>query len=189
MVSLVASVVGLIPTVRRAVGRFRPVADPARRRGMVAALMVIGATVASTVLAAAGGVLSVLVVHRAQPSDGVELTALALGIALLGGTSAFGRRGGILGTIFAAALVTVGMAYAVASHRTWPAAAFAAVAIGLGLVVTRLVERFGRPSSVIHGLDDGTGPRRCTPSHRPGALAARAAAHRVRRVGRARGLR
>jgi len=154
VVSLVASVVGLIPTVRRAIGRFRPVADPARRRGVVAAFIVIGATVASTVLAAAGGVLSVLVVHRAQPSDGIELTALALGIALLGGTSAFGRRGGILGTIFAAGLVTVGMAYAVASHRTWPAAAFAAVAIGLGLVVTRLVERFGRPSSVIHGLDD-----------------------------------
>jgi hypothetical protein len=145
----VASVVGLIPTVRRAVGRFRPVADPARRRGVVAAFIVIGATTASTLLAGVGGVLSVLVAHGALPSDGIALTALALGVALLGGTSAFGRRGGILGTIFAAGLVTVAMAYAVASNRTWPAAAFAAAAIGLGLGVTRLIERFGRPSPAV----------------------------------------
>ena len=153
-VSLVASVVGLIPTVRRAVGRYRPVADPARRRGVVAALIVVGATMASTLLAGVGGVLSVLVADRAQPSEGIALTSLALGVALLGGTSAFGRRGGILGTIFAAGLVTVGMAYAAASNRSWSAAAFAAAAIGLGLGVTRLIERFGRPSSAVRGQED-----------------------------------
>ena len=152
--SLAASLVGLIPTVRRAVGRFRPVADPARRRGTVAALIVVAATIASTLLAAVGGILSVLMTHRTQPGDGLELTALALGAALLGGTSAFGRRGGILGTIFAAGLVTMAIAYGAASHRTWPAAAFAAASIGLGLAVTRLVERFGRPSGARRSADD-----------------------------------
>jgi ribose/xylose/arabinose/galactoside ABC-type transport system permease subunit len=93
-ISLVASVVGLVPTVRRAVGRFRPVADPARRRGVVAGLIVIGATVGSTLLAAVGGVLSVLVAHRAQPSDGIALTALALGVALLGGRAPSGGAAG-----------------------------------------------------------------------------------------------
>ena len=68
------------------------------------------------------------------------------GGALLGGTSAFGRRGGIFGTVFAAALLSVGLAYAQADDRTWSAAGIATVAILVGLCVTRLVERFGRPA-------------------------------------------
>ena len=144
-VSIAGALVGLVPSVRRAVGRFRPVADPAYRRGMIAALITSGAVVASTILAGIAGVLLVTQMRAATPSDGLELTGLALGTALLGGTSAFGRRGGIFGTVFAVALLTVGMSYADATGRDWSAAAFAAVAIGLGLAVTRLIEHFGRP--------------------------------------------
>ncbi len=150
--SALAGVVGLIPSLRRAFGRFRPVADPAHRRGAVAALIAFGAITVSTVLAGVAGVLTVSVSRAAVVSDGFDLTALALGAALLGGTSAFGRRGGIFGTVFAAALLVVASAYAQQTHRAWPPAAFAAVAIGLGLAVTRLVERFGRPTT---GNPDG----------------------------------
>jgi hypothetical protein len=47
------------------------------------------------------------------------------------------------------------MTYAAATDRSWPETAFAAAAIALGLGVTRLVERFGRPSlGVRHEVED-----------------------------------
>jgi ribose/xylose/arabinose/galactoside ABC-type transport system permease subunit len=146
-VSLAFGLLGLVPALRRTIGRFRPAADPAHRRGVVAGLAALGGTVLSTILAGVGGVLAVSADDRLTPSTGLELTALALGAALLGGTSAYGRRGGIFGTIFAVALLTVVAQYAEATNRGWDAATLAAAAIGLGLVMTRLVERLGRPAS------------------------------------------
>ncbi len=158
--SVVAALVGLVPQARRAVGRFRPVADPARRRRALAAVITLAGTVGSSMLAAVAGVLSLTLVGAARPSDGVEVTALAVGVALLGGTSAFGRRGGIFGTVLAAAVVGVGLAYAANTQPRWSVAAFAAVAIGLGLAVTRLVERFGRPAPApLEETDDEWAPR------------------------------
>ncbi len=160
VVSVLGGVVGLVPTVRRAVGRFRPVADPAARRRMLAAVLTLCATVVSSILAGLAGVLSVSLDRGIVASDGLSVTVLAVGAALLGGTSAFGRRGGVFGTVLAAALVTVGMAYAVRTHHTWPAVAFGAVAIALGLGVTRLVERFGRPAPArSEDPDDDWAPR------------------------------
>ena len=159
LLSVGASVLGLVPTIRRGFGRFRPVIDPARRRGTVAAVITLGATVASSVLAGLGGVLAVSVYREAAPTNGLELTALALGSALLGGTSAFGRRGGIFGTVFAVALLSIGLAYAQASDRTWSVVGVATVAILVGLGVTRLVERFGRPSPARPNDDDDWSPR------------------------------
>lgn len=144
-VSVIAGLVGLFPSVRRAVGRSRPVADPAHRRGVVAAVIAVAATMVSTILAGVGGVLAVTVSSRATASDGLEITALALGVALVGGTSAYGRRGGIFGTVFAVGLVIVVQQYLTVTNRSWGTAAFAALTIGIGLAVTRLVERFGRP--------------------------------------------
>jgi ribose/xylose/arabinose/galactoside ABC-type transport system permease subunit len=159
LLSVGASALGLVPTIRRGFGRFRPVIDPARRRGKVAALITLGATVASSALAGLGGVLALSVYREAAPTNGLELTALALGGALLGGTSAFGRRGGIFGTVFAVALLSVGLAYAQAAHRPWSAAGIATVAILVGLCVTRLVERFGRPTPPRLSDDDDWSPR------------------------------
>lgn len=144
--SVVAGLIGVIPSVRRQFGRFRPVADPARRRGGVAALIALGATVVSSMLAGLGGVVLAMADRVARPDDGTVLTALAIGAALLGGTSAFGRRGGIFGTILAVALLTVAVRFAAATEHTWPVALVAAVAIVIGLAVTRLVEFFGRPA-------------------------------------------
>jgi ribose/xylose/arabinose/galactoside ABC-type transport system permease subunit len=153
-VSVIASVVGLAPTVRRALGRFRPVADPAYRRGLVAGLIALGATVGSTIVAGIAGVLSASAAGGASPSDGLELTALGLGAALLGGTSAYGRRGGVLGTALAAGVLAVTIKYSVATGHDWPAATFGAAAIGLGLAVTRLVERYGRPAGAAGAAEE-----------------------------------
>src|SRR5262249_5104947 len=83
----------------------------------------------------------------AAPGDGFVATGLALGAALVGGTSAFGRRGGIFGSLLAATLLTLAISYADLAHFRVSPYAVAAGAIAAGLVVTRLVEAFGRPHS------------------------------------------
>jgi ribose/xylose/arabinose/galactoside ABC-type transport system permease subunit len=152
--SVIASLVGLVPSVRRGFGRFRPVADPAHRRGWVAAIIVLAATLVATILAGLGGVLMVSQSATANPEDGLMLTGLALGAALLGGTSAYGRRGGIFGTVLAVALITLIARYSEAAELTLSATVLAAAAVGAGLLVTRLVERLGRPRAAREAMDE-----------------------------------
>jgi ribose/xylose/arabinose/galactoside ABC-type transport system permease subunit len=145
--SVVPSLIGVPSAVRRRFSKFRPIADPARRRGTSAAVIALLATVVSTVLAGFAGVLAALVDPHVDvaPGTGLQLTALGLSAALVGGTSVFGRRGGIFGTIFAATLLAVTLEWVGIEHPTWSMFAIAAVGIGVGLAVSRLVERFGRP--------------------------------------------
>ncbi|GAB3149314.1 hypothetical protein GCM10027290_35360 [Micromonospora sonneratiae] len=143
-VALLGGVFGAIRTVRHAVGRFRPVADPARRPGGVAAFFTGTAIVASMLLAMLGGALiATNGAGTVTPTPGIEWTGLAVGVALLGGTSAFGRRGGIFGTLLAVVLLTLFNAYA--DDQEWHISRFAVAAVTLaaGLVVTRLVESYG----------------------------------------------
>ncbi|RLP90934.1 ABC transporter permease [Micromonospora sp. BL4] len=137
---------GAIRAIRRLVGRYRPVTDPARRRGVVAAVVTALALVCSSVLAALAGVL--LAANDpgpVTPDPGLDWTVLAIGVALLGGTSAYGRRGGLFGTLLAVGLVTVFQAYAPARGWTVDHWTVGGVALGVGLLVTRLVETYGRP--------------------------------------------
>jgi len=152
--SIIASLIGLVPSIRRLFGRFRPVADPAQRRGWVAAVIAVATTVVAAVLAGIGGVLLQSGSGIPSGTTGFELTALGLGAALLGGTSAYGRRGGIFGTVFAVALLAVLGAYSAATDRGWSTMLTAAAAVGVGLVATRLVERFGRPKPKENTDDD-----------------------------------
>jgi hypothetical protein len=139
---------GTVKAIRRSVGRFRPVADPARRRGPVAATLTAGAITISMPLAAAAGVLTAgAATGPIRPTSGIDLTALAVGTALLAGTSAYGRRGGVFGTVFAVVLVTLVPVYAATRGYSVSVATVAAAAIVVGLLVTRLVETFGRPKS------------------------------------------
>jgi hypothetical protein len=146
--SVVVSLLGLHPGLRRGFARFRPVADPAKRRGAGASVIAVVVTVVASVLAGLAGVLLVLIGDLPRTNPGglaLHLTAVALGAALLGGTSAFGRRGGIFGTVLAAALLTLVLAWASRAHSSWPVGYIVGLAIAVGLVATRLVERFGRP--------------------------------------------
>ncbi|GAB3951260.1 hypothetical protein GCM10027614_52960 [Micromonospora vulcania] len=145
-VAVLGGLFGAIRAIRRLAGRYRPVADPARRRGAVAAVVTAAALVGSTVLAALAGVL--LAANGpgpVTPSTGLDWTVLAIGVALLGGTSAYGRRGGVFGTLLAVCLVTVFQAYARARGWTVSHWTVGGAAVGVGLLATRLVESYGRP--------------------------------------------
>jgi ribose/xylose/arabinose/galactoside ABC-type transport system permease subunit len=148
-VTLLGGLFGTIKPVRRAVGRFRPVADPAKRRGAVAAILTAIAITVSMIFAMLAGVLLAAGgTGRVTPTPGMEWSGLALGAALLAGTSAFGRRGGVFGTLLSVMLLTLFITYA--EQRRWGISryAIAAVAMAAGVLVTRLVEAYGRPRAV-----------------------------------------
>ena len=153
-VAVLGGLIASIKTVRRTIGRFRPVADPARRRGGLAATLAGGAVVLSMVLAAAGGVLLSANTSQIQPTPGLELSGLAIGAALLGGTSAFGRRGGVFGTLLAVVLLVLFMTYDDAEKWRISLYATAGVLVCAGLIVTRVVETLGRPRSARDVVDD-----------------------------------
>jgi ribose/xylose/arabinose/galactoside ABC-type transport system permease subunit len=149
-VAVIGSLLGLVKPIRRALGRFRPIADPARRRGGGAAGLTTVALLGSCAFASLGGILLALHSRIVSPTaDGMTLTALALGAALLGGTSAFGRRGGIFGTLLAVVLVLLATQYALVTNRRVAPLALAATAIVVGLIITRLIEAYGRPRSAM----------------------------------------
>jgi ribose/xylose/arabinose/galactoside ABC-type transport system permease subunit len=146
--SVLGAGLGLMPALRRAVGRYRPDGDPsiAGRRGAVSAAL---ALIGSSMLAAGAGVLLALNNREIAPTEnGIGLTALALGVALLGGTSVFGRHGGLFGTALAVIGLTLLSRYATAEERVVSVFAMAAAAIAVGLLVSRLVEVLGRPKAV-----------------------------------------
>lgn len=145
-VGVLGGLLGAIKPVRRLVGRYRPVADPARRRGAVAAMVTALALLVSTVLAVLGGVLiAANGPGPVVPGTGLDWTVLAVGTVMLAGTSAYGRRGGFFGALFAVGLVEVILAWAAARGWTISRWAVGGTALGAGLLVTRLVETLGRP--------------------------------------------
>jgi ribose/xylose/arabinose/galactoside ABC-type transport system permease subunit len=158
VLSLVAGLLGLVKPIRRGIGRFRSVGDPAQRRGGLAATVTIIGLIGSSGLAAVAGILLAAYWGAAdkqvEPGTGLEWSALALGAALIGGTSAFGRRGGLLGTILGTGLIALFMTYAEKAGWRISLWLVAAGAMATGLIVTRLVETFGRPLSLDENPDD-----------------------------------
>lgn len=152
---ILGGLLGTLRGVRGALGRFRPVGDPAAWRGGLAALMTGGAIVLSMVFATGAGVLLVAgygqPIGPGQPVEGVSgvtwltWTVIGFGVALAGGTSAYGRRGGVFGTTLAVLALLLFQRYQ--AEQGWAIAllATAAVAVAGGLLVTRIVEMFGRP--------------------------------------------
>ncbi|MDM4721265.1 ABC transporter permease [Micromonospora sp. WMMA1363] len=158
-VAVLGGLFGALRPVRRLGGRFRPVVDPARRRGVLAAVVAGGALVVSTVLAVlAGALLATGGAGPVVPATGLDWTVLAVGTSLLAGTSAFGRRGGILGTPLAVALVTLVVTDLRSEGHSVSRWAVGAAALGVGLVVTRLVEAYGRPRAGGSVADRGLDP-------------------------------
>lgn len=145
LLAVIGGALGTVGPIRRMVGRMRPVGDPANRRGGAVAFPVISALVFSSVFAVGAGILmAAQSTAPIVPGTGLEWTGLAFGAALLAGTSAFGRRGGIFGTLLAVAGLALFLDYA--DRRNFDIALFAvgACAIGGGLIVTRLIETYGR---------------------------------------------
>jgi ribose/xylose/arabinose/galactoside ABC-type transport system permease subunit len=157
---ILGGLLGTVKPIRRALGRFRPVSDPADRRGVLAALLTSGALVLSMCLAAGAGILLAAAdgvpVAGAGGTRWLELTVIALAVALVGGTSAYGRRGGVFGTVLAALALVLFDTYQQAQGWAIALLATTAVMLAVGLVVTRLVERLGRPRSA--DADDDWAP-------------------------------
>jgi hypothetical protein len=146
LLAVFGGALGTITPIRRLVGRMRPAGDPAERRGGLAALPVIASLLLSSLFAVAAGILmAAQSTTPIVPGTGLEWTGIAFGTALLAGTSAYGRRGGIFGTLLAVAGMALFLDYA--NRRNFDIALFAVAAatIGTGLLVTRLIETYGRP--------------------------------------------
>ncbi|BBH65108.1 hypothetical protein ACTI_17930 [Actinoplanes sp. OR16] len=146
LLALLGGALGAVGPVRRWVGAFRPSGDPARRGGPATAVPVILALVFSSLAAVGAGVILAAGPNDpVVPGTGLEWTGIGIGLALLGGTSAFGRRGGIFGTLFAVTALTLFLDYENRRQLEIALFAIAASVFAAGLVVTRLVETYGRP--------------------------------------------
>jgi len=154
-VAVLAALFGTVRTVRRSVGRFRPVADPALRRGAAAGVIVTIGTVFSMLFAVlAGMLLATGGTGPVAPTTGFEWTGLAIGAALVGGVSAFGRRGGVAGELLAVVALTLFIRYADERNLDIAPAALAVVVLAVGLLVTRLVETYGRPRAAVERIEE-----------------------------------
>ncbi len=159
LLAVLGGALGTVTPVRRWLGRMRPTGDPARRRGAVVAGPVLIALIVSSVFAvAAGFLMSALSAGPIVPGTGLEWTGIALGLAMLAGTSAYGRRGGIFGTLFAVAALTLFLDWSARKGLDIAIFATAACVFGGGLIVTRLVETYGRPLSPSIGDDWNAAP-------------------------------
>jgi hypothetical protein len=146
LLAVIGGALGTVTPVRRWFGRMRVGGDPARRRGVAVAVPVLGSLVISSVFAVGSGILTAAQSTKPiAPGTGLEWTGIAIGLALLAGTSAYGRRGGIFGTLFAVAGLTLFLDWSSRKHFDIALFATAACVLGGGLIVTRLVETFGRP--------------------------------------------
>ena len=142
--SVLGGALGLAPRTRAALGRYRPTTDAAAGRGRAAATTAAAAQVGSTVRAAAAGLILAVRVGAVVPDDGLSLLAQAAAAALLGGTSAYGRRGGMLGTLLAAGLLQLAALWlGLVEAEPWTRPALLGAAIVLGLLVGRLIESAG----------------------------------------------
>ncbi|WP_067509904.1 ABC transporter permease [Actinoplanes sp. TFC3] len=154
LLAVFGGALGTIAPLRRLVGRLRPIGDPADRRGGAVALPVIASLLLSSLFAVVAGILmAAQSTGPIVPGTGLEWTGIAFGTALLAGTSAYGRRGGIFGTLLAVAGMALFLDYA--DRRTFEIALFAVggATIGAGLLVTRLIETYGRPLPVDSAAD------------------------------------
>lgn len=165
VLAVAGGLIGLAPGVRDGLGAVKRMAD-GEERSAPAVLLLLGGTVLSMLLAAGAGFVTYL--YALGPAEGanslsfgpygsypvsVEMQLMAFAVALLAGTSLWGRRGGVLGAVLATAalwagLVLWGQAVEDAGLNSWQAdysqAIFAGVLL-LGLFVSFGLDRLGRP--------------------------------------------
>ena len=142
--SVLGGVLGLLPRARLTLGQYRPAGDAAAARGSRAGLTATAALVGSMLLAAGAGLILAMRVGAAVPDDGFTLLGAAAAAAFLGGTSAYGRRGGVFGTVLAAGFLQLAALWlGLVEAQPWTRPALLGGAIVLGLLVGRVVEAAG----------------------------------------------
>ncbi|MGH3656514.1 MAG: ABC transporter permease, partial [Micromonosporaceae bacterium] len=139
--SVLGGILGALAPVRRAMGAYRLTGDPAARAGFGPSMAGLAALVGSSVLASTGGVLLALMGRGSTADLGIGWTGLAFGAVLLGGTSVYGRIGGVFGTLLAVVLLALGVRFAAETGSDFPMIGHAGVAVLIGLLITRMVER------------------------------------------------
>jgi hypothetical protein len=158
VLAVLGGALGTMPSIRRMLGRLRPNGDPSVRRGATGAPPVILAFVLSSLFAVAAGVLMAAQSARPiVPDTGLQWTGIAFAVALVAGTSAFGRRGGVFGTLLGSVAMALFLDYSARRHFNISLFAIAACAIGGGLIVTRLIETYGKPLSAAVVDEDWNG--------------------------------
>lgn len=184
--AVIGGLIGLTPGMRNGFSSVKRLADgPSEymdrahrqeggERSASAVFLLMGGTVLSMLLAAGAGFVLFMYALGSIEGDhslnlgmfghyptGIELQLLAFGMALLAGTSLWGRRGGVFGTVFATVgvwggLVLWGRTVADAGEDSWQAdysqLIFAGVLL-LGLFVSFALDRLGRPKEPAE-LDD-----------------------------------
>ncbi|BCY15318.1 ABC transporter permease [Actinoplanes sp. L3-i22] len=159
LLAIVGAMLGAIGPVRRFFGRMRTSGDPAGRRGLTVVLPVLVALIGSSVFAAGAGViLAAQSTDPVRPGTGLEWTGIGLGLALLGGTSAYGRRGGIFGTLFAVIGLTLFLDYQDRRDLQISLFAIAGAVFAAGLIATRIVESYGRLATAATTQDWNAAP-------------------------------
>lgn len=157
--SVIGGVLGLLPRARLTLGQYRPSADAAVGRGSRAGLTATAALIGSMVLAAGAGLIIAMRVRTAAPDDGFTLLGVAAAAAFLGGTSAYGRRGGVFGTALAAGFLQLAALWLrLVDAEAWTRPALLGGAIVLGLMVGRVVEAAGTIEPPPDGAEDDSGP-------------------------------
>ncbi|GIG69516.1 hypothetical protein [Phytomonospora endophytica] len=158
--SIVGGVVGSLPGTRRLLGACRD-GDTGGRRTRGAVTLTLFGTLGSTALAGVAGVVIALGTAQGMPTGPTSQTALlygglALAGALLGGTSAQGRRGGFAGTLLGTAVMVGVVQLGAAQDWHLHPAVYVAGGLVAGLVATWLVETLGKPDEVPdYSADDG----------------------------------
>jgi len=139
IVSVGGAIALAVPTVG---GRFVGSGTAFSYGRLTSALVGLGG---SSALAGLAGVFLARRASSAQPVVAIDLLLLALGVALLGGVSAYGLRGGVFGVLLASGIVAVIIVWnALDGRPAWAQLVLAGVTILVGLLASWLMALFGR---------------------------------------------
>lgn len=157
--SILAGTLGAMSGWRSRLLRCRRASAGGARREGVTINMIAFVVLGSAALAGLAGIWLVWTdtAQSSQFGTGLNvpmLTAFGFAAALLGGTSALGGRGGVLGTLLASMVLAAVLVWVAVAK--WPIDALwiPLGTIGVGVVMTRIVEWLGRPVSPASRLDD-----------------------------------
>jgi ribose/xylose/arabinose/galactoside ABC-type transport system permease subunit len=140
-VSVAGGALWLVPGIRNALSKSRSAGEPGRWAGLGPGLGAVIGLAGSSLLAGAGGASMATYLLVAQPTDGLNLTLVALAATAVGGVSLYGRRAGVLGTVLGVVIAQTAE-FLLILHgvsASWINAAIGGLIV-VGLVVNRVLE-------------------------------------------------